>query len=226
MAYSCWVWADAITVVNTRLKQCRFHSQETHPNVKPIRLVTALQLWCGYRQEMGTRMHCRKRRNFSSVPFLQAPCEKGCTPNHSLENSIWSGHGSDQIQWILTDNYASVIPVLCRRGWVSSSSIAFPVILDILGSASIDASASAFPSTTSEGMTALCIVWLATRKLPREMVGKPGKVLLLVSVFFWRLRCKWHIMIAERLQVFSQCLQGLTLTHLFWIGARTESRVG
>ena len=139
------------------------------------------------------------------------------TPNHSLENSVWPGHGPDQIQRRLTiNNYASVIPVLCRRGWVSFSSISFPVVPDISeSSSSIDASASTFPSTTSEppnsAITASCILWLAARKLPREMVGNPCEVLELGCVFLWRSRWKRHMMTAERLHMLSRHLLDLTL---------------
>ena len=146
------------------------------------------------------------------------------TPNHSLENSVRSG-GPNWIWRRLPDNYVSIIPVLCHRGWISSNSISFLVILDISGSASsVDASALTLSFTSeppNSAMTASCVLWLAARKVPREMVGNPCKVLPLGCVFFWRLRWKRHMMMAERLQVFSRCVQGLTLTHMFWTGDRT-----
>ena len=127
-----------------------------------------------------------------------------------------------------------VLSVLCRWDWNSSSSIPSYVIPDGISGSGVTISSPAASastlSTTSEppnsAMTASWILWLAARKLPREMVGKPCDVLLSGCAFLWRLRWNRQMMIVEILHVFSKRLQAMTPTHLFWIGARTASRVG
>ena len=125
--------------------------------------------------------------------------------------------------------YAST-PVLCCQGWASSSSITSPVVPDdILGSrvtiASPTASGATLSSTSeppNSAMTALCILWLAARKLPMETVGNSCEALLLGCAFLLcRLRWKRQMMIVERLHIISSHLHGLTPAYLFWIGART-----
>ena len=99
----------------------------------------------------------------------------------------------------------------CGWDWNSSSLITSPVVPDDISGSGVTSpiALASTRSSTSEppnsSMTASCILWLAARKLPMEMVGKPCEVLVLGCVFLLcRSRWKRQITIVERLHGFSQ----------------------